>query len=411
MNTTPISISSLPRGSFIVFAGPTESTSPGFFSRRNVSFTADLMGYGWAILNIFQFAVAKALEGRENAGDSLENLGSVLKLLDSTRIFAAVNILTYLPLLVKSVKKAIRKEGVQSVDNAMKALFCLRSMAAHFKNFCIALDHMQVGSMLSNIGLKPAFDVVLGSTQYIAVVNFILSPINLVLNARSCYKLTQFGEEIDIKSMRNLTVNSEGLEEKYKAFIDKLKLKETKKCKFTKHLGVDGTAFKTQLVALEKINNPKAMLAVVKAIDNKISLGIRNYRAAMVADTISIVASALFVTSFALPVGYVLSAVAVSIYIGILVTRKLSDYQLDNQFNLILRETNSPFYKEDSWSNETKEKIGTGTLVWDFTKWLFAVHSYVQEPSFDYEAPRDPYSGDIAWYYKQTLVQELSAQE
>lgn len=398
MNTTPISISSLPRGSFIVFAGPTESTSPGFFSRRNVSFTADLMGYGWAILNIFQFAVAKALEGRENAGDSLENLASVLKVLDSTRIFAAVNIITYLPLLIKSVKKAIRKEGIQRVDNAVKVLFCLRSMAAHFKNFFIALDHMQVSSMLSNVGLKPAFDAVLGSTQYIAVVNFILSPISLVLNARSHYKLTQFSEQIDIKSMRNLTVNSEGLEEKYKAFIDKLK--DTKSCKFTKHLGVDGTAFKTQIVALEKINDPKAMLEVVRAIDNKITLGIRNYRAAMVADTISIVASALFVTSCALPVGYVLSAAVLSIYIGILVTRKLSDYKLDNQFNLIIREANSPFYKEDSWSDKTKENIGMGTLTWDFTKWLFAIHSYLQPPSADYMAPFDPYPADIGLYYR-----------
>ena len=236
----------------------------------------------------------------------------------------------------------------------------------------------RVSAMLANVGLKPAFDIVIMSTQYIAVVNFVLSPVNLALNIRNCYKTDRFLKGFKERSS-NLTLKNKNLQEDYQNFIKGLG--SLNACSLSKHFGANGEALKVKLIALKNINDQKQMIEVVNTLEGRLNLTIRNYKAAMVADAISIVAAGIFVASFAGPAGYILSAAALSITIGIMVTRKVSTYQFENKMGLLEREKNSPFYNHSLWPNpveneRSKNRIGTVKTIRDFTRWLFMRHRY-----------------------------------
>lgn len=371
---------------------------PNYINRRNVSFVAEVMTYTWVALSISRYAIDYA---RETQGDGpvVENLDKVVKVLDTTRIFSVVNILTYLPLLVKSVKKTIRKEGIHRLDNALQSIFCLRSMLAHCKNFIIALDGVQISQMLSTIGLEPVFKVALTSTQYLAITCFGLSFFNLALSFRNHSKITVFRDELE-QYYGNLTSDNANLAQDYQKFIRFLDSK--KACSLTKHLRINGQALKCRLGDLQNITDQETILKVVESIKGKVALEIRNHRAAIVADAIAIIASGLFVASFALPLGYILSAAAISIYVGILVTRKISEYQLENQFGLMVRDESSPFYTKEDWPDFSTKEIGAGARLNDFMKWLFALQTYHTE-----EKPyttRDDYTlEDYNKYYSPSV--------
>lgn len=350
----------------------------------NVSLIRDITFLGWAALDVGHFIADRVASASQSCAEVVHSFSHLGRALDSTKVLAVLGIITYIPTLVKSVKKAIRKPGWHRVDNSIRTVFCVRSMLSYFRTTVNGLNALNVSALLANVGLEATFKCVVSCTQYIGVINFILSPISLALNGRNYYRtrtyLDAFLEKARPFMDEKKELNKEEVDEFFKFLIE-----DTKDSALTRHFETNGAALKVALIAIQKSGDYSRMPELVGTLKGKAELGLFNYKAAIVADTVSIVATALILSTLSLPVGYILSAGVIATYIGILASRKIATYQFENKMGMIQRDEGSPFLNNTflpaNALAEKSEKIEVSDTVLDFTKWLFARHTYRKDTS------------------------------
>lgn len=348
-----------------------------FFSKKTLKHVNEGLHLGWTILEIGHYIAEKAAQASHGCEKFLTSVEPIGQALDKTKILGFLGFATVIPKLVSAVRKVIRKPGMAKVDNSFRIVYCARSCIGYVNTSIQALNFFNFSSLLAKVGLEPAFKCVSGFTPFLSVISFVLSPISLVISARNYWKTRIFLDEFIAKT-QNLSTEKEINE-----FFDFLI--ESRNCILERNFKTNATALKITLIAMkaemERKNDYSKMKELVGTLQGRVKVTLNSEIASMVADIVYIAAAALFVASLAMPGGYILTAIGVSIYIGILVSKMDASYQFENKMGMIQRNMSSPFFKTSVLPTKTVRPVGLFASVNDFMKWLFSIQVYHTEES------------------------------
>jgi hypothetical protein len=234
-------------------------------------------------------------------------------------------------------------------------------MMTYLKGSLVGIDHLHRFGVIGGSEVVRQFT---GVIQGLAFINFLLAPVNFFYDSRNYYKTSQFLDKFNGVS-KELSTKEDA--DRFFQFL--LDTKEIKGCTLSKRFEVNGGALRTQLIFLREEINRTGDYAKLNGIADNLrgrgELTLKNYKVAMVADVVSMFASACIVASIALPFAYILTLAVAATFIGICISRKIASYQTENKLGMIVRDPNT-----------YDPNMGIFWRTWDFTLWLFARHTY-----------------------------------
>lgn len=230
-----------------------------------------------------------------------------------------------------------------------------------------------------------ALKAIAATASPLFIVGTILYSSALIVHIRDLMKTRSFKKEFD-----SIHLEEDGLKkEEYQKFKDLIH--RTSDTALKRHFQVDGKLLRARLNYLDAHSQDHFQVSeLIRTLRGRIDSTIHNEIVQIVADTASLVASALIITSFGNPVGYAFLGVYCLALLVNFGYKKAAAYSFDHQVGMIIRKGTDPFSQERKEEKRTQPvKIFYKTV--DFTKWFFGQHERFNLPRVELPKPSPCY--------------------